>query len=122
MIAGEDVRAAVHCSHCNSPACLQCMMNHLQAGYTKCPFCNLSFVNVKESWAKAHLDKLMYDDSDPRSRASMARYVITSIAEQVWTPVIDTSRIQSPAIAIEDSDPGDKSISAASIDFSRDFA
>ena len=47
-------------------------MNHLQAGYTKCPFCNLSFVNVEESWAQAHLDELMYGDSDPRARSTRA--------------------------------------------------
>ena len=89
-------------------------MNHLQEGYTKCPFCNLSFVNVKESWAKAHLDKLMYDDSDHQARsirndeqirggegvAPPARGGGATVAQSEWDN--DPTQVRDPAQEEED--------------------
>lgn len=73
------------------------MKEYLSGGsYTKCPFCNLTFVRVKQPWAKAHLDKLMYGEDwgrlphegqvewggdDPQSR----------VREGVWTRPSSTS-------------------------------
>lgn len=48
------------------------MKTYLRSGsYTKCPFCNLAFVNVKERWARPELDKLLYgEDNESRGGGS----------------------------------------------------
>ncbi len=63
-IEDMDEHTAVYCVRCNAAACYSCMKMYQRAGKpTKCPFCNLVFVSVKESRAKPELEKLIYGDS-----------------------------------------------------------
>ena len=58
-----DTAKMLHCTRCDKAACFSCLESYLRDGsYHKCPYCNLPFVCVRESWAMPDLKKLMYED------------------------------------------------------------